>query len=113
MHYFIPEKLKINLYHTLFESHLSYGISVWGGIGIAKINKLFTVQKRHIHMLFGDYNCFKNKFMTCVRVKLFDNQKLGSSFFEKEHTKPLFNKHKILTVHNLYAYQWGFHGFFG
>ena len=45
MHNFIPEKLKINLYHTLFESHLSYGISVWGGIGIAKINKLFTVEK--------------------------------------------------------------------
>ena len=101
---FIHEKLKINLYHTLFESHLSYGISVWGGIGFAKINKLFTVQKRCIRMFFGDYNRFKNKFMTCVRVRLFENQKLGSSFFEKEHIKPLFNGHKILAVHNLYAY---------
>ena len=104
MRNFIPEKLKIDLYHTLFESHLSYGIFVWGGIGIAKINKLFTVQKRCIRMLFGDYNRCKNKSMTCVRTRLFENQKLGSSFFEKEHRKPLFNEHKILTVHNLYAY---------
>ena len=104
MRNFIPEKLKINLYHTLFESHLSYGISVWGGIGNAKIDKLLIVQKRCIHMLLGDYDCFKNKFMTCVRVRLFENQKLGNYFFEKEHTKPLFNEHKILTVHNLYVY---------
>ena len=61
MRNFIPEKLKINLYRTLFESHLSYGISVWGGIGIAKINKLFTVQKRCIRMFFSRPTSFLQK----------------------------------------------------
>ena len=29
---YIPESLHKSLYHTLYESHLSYGITVWGGI---------------------------------------------------------------------------------
>ena len=33
-----------------------------------------------------------------------ENQILGSSFFEKENTKPLFKKHKLLAVQNLYSY---------
>ena len=28
----IPSELYNNLYHTLFKSHLSYGISAWGGV---------------------------------------------------------------------------------
>ena len=40
----------------------------------------------------------------CARARPFGNQILGPSFFEKEHTKPLFTKEKILTVHNLYVY---------
>ena len=40
-----------NTYHTLFESHLSYCISVWGGAKKSLINKLFTVQKKQ----FGTY----------------------------------------------------------
>ena len=35
---FLPTHLFKNLYHTLFESHLSYAISVWGGVSEAKIN---------------------------------------------------------------------------
>ena len=31
-------------------------------------------------------------------------QKLGQSFYEKEHTKPLFNKLKILAVQNLFKF---------
>ena len=31
-------------------------------------------------------------------------QKLKNSFYEKEHSKPIFNKFFIMTVHNLYVY---------
>ena len=101
---FIPHKLFNSLYHTLFESHMSYGISVWGGVGNPKLEKLFVLQKRCIRMLFGDYHKFTEKFMTCARTRPFGEQLLGDEFFQKEHTKPLFKKESILSVQNLYVY---------
>ena len=44
----VPESLYESLYHTLFESHLCYGISVWGGVTHDKLEKLFVVQKKCI-----------------------------------------------------------------
>ena len=38
---YIPENLHKDLYYTLLESYLSYRITVWGGIGNKKLNKLF------------------------------------------------------------------------
>ena len=55
-------------------------------------------------MLFGDYEKFMDKFMTCARTRPLGGQILGPSFFEKEHTKPLFKSQKVLTVQNLYVY---------
>ena len=100
----IPKNLFKNLYHTLFESHLCYGISVWGGVPHTKLNKLFIVQKKCIRILFGDSDEYNEKFCTCARVRPLGKQKLGHEFYAKEHSKPLFNNQKILTVHNLYTY---------
>ena len=33
-----------------------------------------------------------------------EEQILGQEHYEKEHTKPLLNKHNLMTVHNLYVY---------
>ena len=33
----IPQELHKDLYHTLFESHLTYSITVWGGVSEAKL----------------------------------------------------------------------------
>ena len=100
----IPKEIYINLYHTLFESHLTYGISVWGGVPHHKLDKLFIIQKKCIRILFGDSEKYKDKYCTCVRARPLGMQKLGSEFYAKEHSKPLFNSHKLLTVHNLYIY---------
>ena len=101
---FIPRENYKNIYHTLFESHLSYCISVWGGANKSLMNKLFTVQKRCIRYLFGDYTTYKDKFCTSARTWPFGEQRLGCEFYCKENTKPLFTRHKILTVHNLHKY---------
>ena len=58
-----------------------------------------------IRILFGDNEAFKNKFMTSARTRIVEGQQLGPEFFIKEHTKPLFKYHQILTIHNLYTYQ--------
>ena len=104
MKHAIPEKLNYSLYHTVFESHLSYGISVWGGVGNTLLEKLFALQKRCIRLLFGDYEKFIEKFKTCARIRPYGKQFLDYKFYEKEHSKPLFNSEKIMTVHNLYIY---------
>ena len=100
----IPISLHKNLYHTLFESHLCYGITSWGGVPESKLRPLFKIQKRCIRILFGNKEKYLNNFKTCCRVRPVEEQILGQEHYEKEHTKPLFNKHNLMTVHNLYVY---------
>ena len=101
----IPENLHKSLYHTLYESHLAYGITVWGGISFARLRPLFKAQKHCIRILFGDKKAYLEKFKTSARARPYQQQKLGREFYQKEHSKPLFNDTQILTVHNLYKYQ--------
>ena len=64
--------------------NLSYAISVWGGsLAGDKIKPLFVLQKRALRNLWS--------------IK-------RESTYVKGHTKPLFQKYKILTVYNLYNY---------
>ena len=50
---YVPKPVHKQLYHALFESHMVYGISVWGSQSHTALNKLFTLQKKCIRMLFG------------------------------------------------------------
>lgn len=104
IHSCIPEILHKELYHTLFESHLAYGITVWGGVSHNKLLPLFRTQKKCLRILFGNREAYLDKFMTSARSRPYGSQILGSEFHAREHTKPLFNTHKILTVHNLHTY---------
>ena len=48
----IPKHLYKDIYHTLFESHLSYGISSWGGISQNKLKLLFITQKKCVRVVW-------------------------------------------------------------
>ena len=100
----IPREQYLNIYYTLFLSHLTYGISVWGGVSSTSLEPLFVTQKRCIRMLFGDEISFDHPdfYNTCARIKSYDEQMNPN--YEKEHTKPLFSKNELLTIHNLYNY---------
>ena len=101
---FVPQDLRMEIYHTLFESHLTFGISVWGGVSSNKLKPLFITQKKCIRILFGDNEAYNDKFKTCARTRPYGKQILGSDFYRKESSKPLFVSKDILTVHNLYKY---------
>ena len=102
----IPQSVHKDIYHALFESHLSYiYISVWGGTSNNKLQPIFQAQKMCVRIMFGDKEAFLNKFKTCARTRPLEHQKLSNEIFEREHTKPLFSKHLLLTVHNLYSYR--------
>jgi len=106
--HWIPKEKFLTVYHALFESHLTYGITVWGGIKKAWMDKIFKIQKHCVRVLFGDLEMYLEKSRTCVRARPYiDNVsslKLGKEYFCKEHTKKLFNKHRILAVRNLHLY---------
>ena len=101
----IPVEYYKTIYTALFESHLSFGISVWGvALKQNGSDKIFTTQKHTIRVLFGDLDAYLDKLSTCARVREFGKQKLGSEFYTKEHTKPIFNRLKLLTVQNIHKY---------
>ena len=100
----IPEDLHTDLYYTLFESHLTYCISVWGGSSKTNITKIWLAQKHCVRILFGNKKSYLEKFETCARARPFPLQKLTQDFYELEHSKPLFKDRNILSIQNLYTY---------
>ena len=70
-------------------------------------NKVPHVKQVHFidQISVGDLEAYLNKHTTCARARPFKSQILGSSFHMKEHTKPIFNRCKILTVQNIYKLQ--------
>ena len=68
---FLPEKTKIIIYHSLIQSHLNYGLILWGH----NCNRILLLQKRAIRTISGaKYNA---------------------------HTEPLFKKLSILRINEL------------
>ena len=57
-----------------------------------------------VRILFGNREAYLEKFRTCARTRSRDKQKLGSDFYEKQQTKPLFKKNGLLTVHSLFKH---------
>ena len=55
--------------------------------------------------MFGNTDAYLEKFRTCARAQPFSEQNLGIEFYVKEPSKPLFKKHKLLTVHNIYRHR--------
>ena len=101
----IPKSEYLKLYNALFMSHLSYCISCWGGVPNYKLNKIFSIQKRCIRLLFGEIpsHAHSEFYETCARARTITDH-YAEKNFALEPTKPLFNKHKILNLQNLYIY---------
>lgn len=49
----LPKNIKVSVYHSLFHSHIIYGLVVWGGATKFKIKEVQTVENRAIKNLFG------------------------------------------------------------
>ena len=95
----------MKIYYALFLSHLTYCITVWGGIPSYRLAKIFSIQKRCIRLLFGMEISYDHLefYETCARTRTYDEHTAPKDYV-LEHTKPLFNKHSILSVNNLYKY---------
>ena len=73
------KKVLRSLYYSLFESHLSYGLPVWGSANQTLIQKNFLLQKKAIRAItFSDF---------------------------RAHTSPIFKDINTLKVNDLFQYQ--------
>ena len=73
---YLSTKAKILLYNSLIESHLLYGVSIWGGTYPTYLKKLISLQKKALRVVVGaPYNA---------------------------HTEPIFARLKLLQFNDLY-----------
>ena len=97
---FIPKTEYEKVYNALFiMSNLSYYISCWCGIPSYKLGKIFSIQKRCLRVLFGKEVSYDRPgfYFTCARIRTY-NKHIEHKSYCLEHTKPLFNEHKYLTL---------------
>ena len=100
---FIPKSEYAKLYDSLFKSHLSYCISCWGGVSCNKLSPLFLLQKRCVRLLFGKIPTFDHAafYETCARTRTYADH-MAKKNYQLEHTKPIFNAEKILSLYHLH-----------
>ena len=74
-----PQNILISLYHSLFHSHLSYGICLYGLANDQYTDKIYLIQKRAIRLI--------------------------SNASHNAHTEPLFRQLKILNFQKVLNFQ--------
>ena len=84
----VPENVLKLVYNSLIQSHLNYCSNVWGLGSKSSLDKIFRSQKKAVRAV-------ENKFNNC-----FYNKETGEL---PCHTKEIFARNKLLTVHNLVA----------
>ena len=77
---------------------------MWGGVSKKKLEPIFITQTKCLRVIFCDREAYQDKFKTCARCRPYEKRILGSEFYRKESSKPLFKERSLLTVHNLYKY---------
>ena len=68
---FLPKKIRLTLYNSLFRSHMEFGMLAWGGVSESKLKPLIQLQKKcvrnvagkaynsHTDPIFSDMGLFK------------------------------------------------------
>ena len=80
----VPSKILRNIYFALVQPYIVYCLPIWGSNHNCKdFVNLFIAQKKAIRVMSNQTFKINHRFV---------------------NTKPLFAKHNILTVHNLYFY---------
>ena len=83
----LPQKVRIQIYHSFVQSHINYCSLVWGFSAKSNIESLFRIQKKAMRAV----------------IPGFINYKYRSDGTLPGHTKSYFTKYDILTIHNVIA----------
>ena len=103
-----PTSVSRSLYYSLFNSHLSYGLSVWGSAGLADIAKIQSLQDNAIKSIYKinePHNLAKKYFdLEILNINDQIEHQLSSLMWDYDHnTLPSSLKRifiRIDTIHN-------------
>ena len=115
---FLPQKIRLTLYHSLFDSHLNFGNLLWSCAKHKSVQKIVNLQKKcirnvklksfkaHTEPIFKDLNILKveDKFLYCRSIFMhqYKNKKLPVSF--SNLFTDITNADELQTRHNDYNY---------
>ena len=58
---YLTEKAKKTLYHALFQSHINYGLLLWGSSAKTHTNRIWKLQKKAVRIIASaTYNAHTN-----------------------------------------------------
>ena len=116
--HFLSKKVRLTLYHSLFDSHLNYGNLLWSCSNKKSLDKIENLQKKclrnvalkgykaHSEPIFKDLNILKlrDKFTYCRSVFMhqYRNKKLPISF--SDIFTDIINCDNLQSRHNDYNY---------
>ena len=75
---FLPKKIRLTIYNSLFRSHMEFGILAWGGISPSKLDKITKLQKKCVRNVAGKAH--------------------------NSHTDPIFSKLRLLKFSDTFQY---------
>ena len=78
---FVPKSVLLSIYKTIVLPHLHYCVISWGNASPSLVNSIFLLQKRAIRIV------------------------CNASYYQ--HTTPLFNELKLLTIFEIFKLQLG------
>ena len=87
--YDCTKSVLLSLYFSLFHSHLSYGLSVWGTSNAGYLSKLALQQKKVIRAItFSDFYAHKPKYLKSLNILKIEElfyHKIGSLMWDFDH----------------------------
>ncbi len=89
------------IYQSLVESHLNYGITIWGATLSKNIRGKFPLD--HVPKNLNNLNVTVNKIIRAILRK----PKYDKNTASNTSSKPLYRELEILTLNNLYYYNLG------
>ena len=84
---FLPLRARLQIYHSFVQSHINYCSLVWGFSSKSNLNTISSKQKKGLRAVMPGYVNYKYK-----------------KGILPDHTKSAFSEYKILTIHNIIAF---------
>ncbi len=95
----------LSLYFSLFHSHLSYGLSIWGTSNNEYMSKLDLLQKRIVRSItFSDFSAHSSpifKQLNILKVNDLYNYKIASLMWDFDHIMLPYSLTSLFTRRNV------------